>query len=93
MQGRLLGDSKALLVLGLGTLEPNMLGDDLVGQIAAGRDEVASRSQVSIPERFAQVSSILEEMVGMTTGAHSATTREVGLGEGRLAKWHDGLAL
>jgi hypothetical protein len=40
VQAWLIGNSKALLVLGLGTSEPNRLGNDLVGHIAAGRDEV-----------------------------------------------------
>ncbi len=42
MQTGLLGNAKALLVLGLGPLEPNIFGDDLVGHVAAGRDKVAT---------------------------------------------------
>src|SRR5713101_4887195 len=64
MQALRLGNSKALLVLGLGTLEANIFGDDLVRHIAAGRDEVATRPQVPTPERLAQLSSIQQEMVG-----------------------------
>ena len=59
-----LGDAKALLVLGLGPLEPNIVGDDLVRHIAAGRDEVATRPQVPTPERLAQLSAIHQEVVG-----------------------------
>ena len=36
MQASRLGNAKALLVLGLGPLEANILGDDLVGHVAAG---------------------------------------------------------
>src|SRR5713101_8224806 len=64
MQALRLGNSKALLVLGLGTLEANIFGDDLVRHIAAGRDEVATRPQVPTPERLAQLASIHQEMVG-----------------------------
>src|SRR6266487_1457636 len=64
MQAWLLGNSKALLVLGLGTLQPNIVGDDLVRHIAAGRDEVATRPQVPAPERVAQLSAIHQEVMG-----------------------------
>ena len=64
VQALRIGDSKALLVLGLGTLEPNILGNDLVGYLAAGRDEVATRPQVPSPERLAQLSAVHQEMVG-----------------------------
>src|SRR5262245_51194953 len=63
MQARLLGNAKALLVLGLGTLKPNILGDDFVRHIAAGRYEVAARPQVPAPERLAQLSAIHQEVV------------------------------
>src|SRR5712692_5559785 len=64
MQAWLLGNSKALLVLGLGTLEANIFRDDLVRHVAAGRYEVATRPQVPTPEQLAQLSSIHQEMVG-----------------------------
>ena len=64
MQAWLLGNAKALLVLGLGTLEPNIFSDDLVRHIAAGRDEVATRPQVPSLERLAQLSAVHQEMVG-----------------------------
>src|SRR5436190_2660151 len=62
--GSLLADSKALLVLGLGPLEANILGDHLIRHIAAGRYEVATRPQVPAPERLAQLSPIHEQVVG-----------------------------
>src|SRR5438876_770957 len=64
MQAWLLGNPKALLVLGLGPLEANILGDHLVRHIAAGRYEVATRPQVPAPERLAQLPSIHQEVVG-----------------------------
>ena len=64
MQAWLLGNPKALLVLGLGPLVANILSDDVVGQIAAGRDEVATRPQVPTPERLAQLSTIHQEVMG-----------------------------
>lgn len=63
MQARLLGDSKVLVVLGLDTLQPNILSNDVVGHIAAGRDEVATRPQVSAPERLTELSTIHQQMV------------------------------
>ncbi len=63
-QTGLLGNAKALLVLGLGPLEPNIFGDDLVRHVAAGRDEVATSPQVPTPERLAQLPSILQEVMG-----------------------------
>ncbi len=44
--GSLLANSEAVVVLGLGTLQPNILGDRLVRHIAAGRNEVATAPQV-----------------------------------------------
>src|SRR5881296_3118733 len=63
MQAHLLADSKVLVVLGLDTLQPNILSYDVVRHIAAGRDEVATRPQVSAPERLAELSTIHEQMV------------------------------
>ena len=64
MQASQLADPKALLVLGLGTLQPNILGHDFVSHIPTGRDEVATGPQVPTPERLAQPSAIHEEMMG-----------------------------
>lgn len=64
MQARLLGNAKALLVLRLGTLEPDILGHCLVGHIAAARDEVATRPQVPAPERLAQLPPVHQEVMG-----------------------------
>ena len=64
MQAWLLGNPKAVVVLGLGTLQPNIFGNRLVRHIAAGRDEVATRPQVPTPELRPQLSMTLKEMVG-----------------------------
>ena len=63
MQARLLADSKVLVVLGLDTLQPDILSHDVVRHIAAGRNEVATRLQVSAPERLAELSAIHQQMV------------------------------
>jgi hypothetical protein len=80
--GFLLANLKAVVVLGLGTLEPNILGNRLVRHIATTRDEVAAPPQVPTPERRPQPSIILEEMVGglPLNRLHHTTRREVGWG-------------
>ena len=63
MQARLLADPEVLVVLGLDTLQPNILSHDDVLHIAAARDEVATRPQLSAPEHLAELSTIHEQMV------------------------------
>jgi len=63
MQAWLLGNPKAVVVLGLGTLQPNILSKRLVGHIAAARDEVAAPPQVPTPELRPQLSMTGEEMM------------------------------
>src|SRR5207245_6650067 len=80
MQAWLLGYPKAVVVLGLGTLEPNIFRDRLVRHIAAGRDEVATRPQVPTPELRPQLSMTSEEMMrGLPLNRlHDTARREVG---------------
>jgi hypothetical protein len=80
--GSLLANLEAVVVLGLGTLQPNIFGNRLVGHIAATRDEVAASPQVPTPERRPQPSIILEEMMGRLplNRLHHTTRREVGWG-------------
>src|SRR6266851_6216515 len=77
--GSLLGDPKAVLVLGLGTLELNILRNHLVRHVAAARHEVATCPQVPTPELGPQLSTILEEMMGRfpLNRLHHAARREV----------------
>ena len=49
--GSLLANSKAVVVLGLGTLQPNIVGNRLVRDVPAAAHEVATRPQVPTPER------------------------------------------
>src|SRR4030095_107752 len=73
---------EAVVVLGLGTLQPNILSHRLVGHIAAGRYKVATPPQVPTPERRPQPSIILEEMMrGLPLNRlHYTTRREMGWG-------------
>src|SRR3989442_8998493 len=79
MQAWLLRYPKAVVVLGLGTLEPNMFRDRLIRHIAAGRDEVATRPQVPTPELRPQLSMTGEEMMrGLPLNRlHDTARREV----------------
>ena len=78
----LLAALEAVAGLRLGTLEPNIFRNHLVGHIAATRDEVAASPQVPAPERRPQPSIILEEMVGglPLDRLHYTTRREMGWG-------------
>ena len=80
--GSRLADLEAVVVLGLGTLQPNIFGNRLVGHIAATRDEVAAPPQVPTPERRPQPSIILEEMMGglALDRLHDTARREMGWG-------------
>src|SRR5216683_7676628 len=80
--GSLVANLEAVVVLGLGTLQPNILGNRLVGHIAAARYEVAASPQVPTPERRPQPSIILEEMMGglPLNRLHYAARREMGRG-------------
>ena len=79
MQAWLLGNPKAVVVLGLGTLEPNIFRNRLIRHIAAGRDEVATRPQVPTPELRPQLSMTGEEMMrGLPLNRlHDTARREV----------------
>ena len=78
--GSLLANLEAVVVLGLGTLEPNILGNCLVGHIATTRDEVPTPPQVPTPERRPQPSIILEAMMrGLPLNRlHHTARREMG---------------
>jgi hypothetical protein len=80
--GSLLADLEAVVVLGLGTLEPNILGNRLVGDVPAAAHEVAAPPQVPTPERRPQPSIILEEMMGglALDRLHHTARREMGWG-------------
>src|ERR1700730_14778551 len=80
--GSLLADLEAVVVLGLGTLEPNILGNRLVGDVPAAAHEVAAPPQVPTPERRPQPSIILEEMMGglALDRLHDTARREMGWG-------------
>src|SRR5712691_2560954 len=82
MQAGSFANLKAVIVLGLGTLEPNILGNRLVGDVAAAAHEVAASPQVPTPERRPQPSIILEEMMGglALDRLHDTPRREVGWG-------------
>ena len=58
--GSLLANLEAVVVLGLGTLQPDILGNRLVGDVPAAAHEVAAPPQVPTPERRPQPSIILE---------------------------------
>src|SRR6266852_2553601 len=80
--GSLLANLKAVVVLGLGTLQPNILGNRLVRHVPAAAHEVATPPQVPAPERRPQPSIILEEMMrGLALNRlHDTARREVGGG-------------
>src|ERR1700682_1754721 len=82
MQACSFANSKAVVVLGLGTLEPNILGNRLVGDVPAAAHEVATPPQVPPPERRPQPSIILEEMMrGLALDRlHDTARREMGRG-------------
>ncbi len=80
--GSLLANPKAVSVLGLGTLELNILRNRLVRHVPAAGHEIATRPQVPTPELRPQPSVILEEMVGRfpLDRLHHPARREVGRG-------------
>src|ERR1700687_4749129 len=80
--GSLLADLEAVVVLALGTLQPNILGNRLVGDVPAAAHEVATPPQVPPPERRPQPSIILEEMMrGLALDRlHDTARREMGWG-------------
>src|SRR6266545_4021557 len=79
MQAWLLGNPKAVVVLGLGTLQSNIFGNRLIRHIAAGRDEVATRPQVPTPELRPQLPVTGEEMMRRLplNRLHDTARREV----------------
>ena len=80
--GSLLANPKAVVVLGLGTLEANIVRNRLVRHVPAAGHEIATRPQVPTPELRPQPSVILEEMVGRFPlyRLHHPARREVGRG-------------
>ena len=80
--GLLLADLEAVVVLGLATLQPNIVGNRFVRHVPAAADEVATAPQVPPPERRPQPSIILEEMMRRLplNRLHHAARREVGRG-------------
>src|SRR3989442_12728232 len=82
MQAGSFANLKAVIVRGLGTLEPNILGNRLVGDVPAAAHEVATPPQVPTPERRPQPSIILEEMMrGLPLNRlHHTARREMGRG-------------
>src|SRR5262245_43733036 len=80
--GSLLGNPKAVCVLGLGTLELNIFRNRLVRHVPAARNEVATGPQVPTPELRPQPSVILEEMMRRLPfyRLHHPARREVGRG-------------
>ena len=82
MQAHLLANLEAVVVPGLGTLQPNILGNRFVRHVAAAAHEVAASPQVPTPERRPQPSIILEEMMGglALDRLHDTARREVGWG-------------
>src|SRR6266849_2760166 len=79
MQAWLLGNAKAVVVWGLGTLQPNIFRNRLVRHIAAGRNEVATRPQVPTPELRPQLSMTGKQMMrGLPLDRlHDTARREV----------------
>src|SRR5713226_10517932 len=82
MQAGSFANLEAVVVPGLGTLEPNILGNRLVGDVPAAAHEVATPPQVPAPERRPQPSIILEEMMrGLPLNRlHDTARREMGWG-------------
>ena len=82
MQACSLANLEAVVVLGLDTLEADIVGNRLVRHIAATRHKVAAPPQVPTPERRPQPSIILEEVVGRLplNRLHDTARREVGWG-------------
>ena len=80
--GSLLADLEAVVVLRLGTLQPNILGNGFVRDVPAAAHEVATAPQVPAPEHRPQPSIILEEMMGglPLNRLHYTARREVGWG-------------
>ena len=77
--GSLLGNPKAVLVLGLGTLELNVLRNHFVRDVPATRDEVPTGPQVPPPELGPQPSMIFQEVMGglSLNRLHHAARRQV----------------
>src|SRR5712691_10937509 len=77
--GSRLADSKAVVVLGLGTLELDILRDHFVRDVPAAADEVAARPQVPTPELRPQPPMVLQEMMGRLAldRLHDPARREV----------------
>src|ERR1700681_1368995 len=80
--GSLLANLEAVVILGLGTLEPNIVGYRLVGHISTAAHEVAAPPQVPTPERRPQPPIILEEMMGGLALDRVRDTARVGGGWG-----------
>ncbi len=77
--GSLLANSKAVVVLGLGTLELDILRNHLVRHLAAAAHEVATCPQVPTPILRPQPSVIGQEVMGGLAlyRLHDTTRREV----------------
>ena len=61
--GSLLANLEAVVVLGLGTLQPNIFSNRIVRDVPAAAHEVAAAPQVPTPERRPKPPIILEEMM------------------------------
>ena len=82
MQARSFAHLEAVVILGLGTLQPNILGNRFIRDVPAAAHEVAAAPQVPTPERRPQPPIILEEMMrGLPLDRlHDTARREVGRG-------------
>src|SRR3989442_11199162 len=82
MQAHLFAHLEAVVVLGSGTLQPDVFRDRLVGHVAAAAYEVPSAPQVPTPERRPQPAIILEQMMRRLPfdRLHHTARREVGWG-------------
>ena len=80
--GSLLANLKPVVVLGLATLQPNIVGNRFVRHVPAAAHEVATAPQVPTPKRRPQPSVVLEEMMrGLPLNRlHHTTRREMGRG-------------
>ena len=80
MQAPLVAHLEARVVGGLHPVKPNIFAQHLIGDVAAGRDKVATGPQVSPPERRAQLPVIHQEVVRRfpLNRLHDATRSELG---------------
>ena len=80
MQAPLLGDSKAVVILGLATLQANVLRHHLIGHVTAAADEETTSPQVAPPELRPQPTIVAQEMVRAfpLDRLHDAARREMG---------------